>query len=63
MEVAVVEPTGSETLVVMRVSGQEMTCLFRERILPKPGEMIQVQPDIGLVHLFDADSGQRLHYS
>jgi hypothetical protein len=27
------------------------------------GQMIQVQPDIDLVHLFDADSGQRLHYS
>jgi len=26
-------------------------------------QMIQVQPDIDLVHLFDADSGQRLHYS
>ena len=37
--------------------------LILERILPKPGQMIQVQPDIDLVHLFDADSGQRLHYS
>ncbi|MFC7396381.1 ABC transporter ATP-binding protein [Chelatococcus sp. GCM10030263] len=63
MEVAVVEPTGSETLVIMRSSGEEMTCVFRERVLPKPGQIIEVQPDTDLVHLFDMKSGQRLHFS
>ncbi|MEP9377925.1 sn-glycerol-3-phosphate ABC transporter ATP-binding protein UgpC [Aquabacter sp. CN5-332] len=63
MEVAVVEPTGSETLIIVRSAGEEMTCVFRERVLPKPGQTIYVQPTTELVHLFDDVTGQRLHYS
>ncbi len=59
-DVVVVEPTGSETLLAIRVGGVEMTCVFRERIIPKPGETIRVKPVPGLVHLFDAETGRRL---
>jgi multiple sugar transport system ATP-binding protein len=62
VEVVVVEPTGSETQVVVRGGGghQEMVCVFRERVTAKPGETIHVQPNPRLVHLFDQETGQRL---
>ena len=59
-EVVVVEPTGSETQVVVRLKGEEMVCVFRERITAKPGETIKILPDPDLVHLFDAASGKRI---
>jgi multiple sugar transport system ATP-binding protein len=60
VEVVVVEPTGSETQVVVKAGAQEMICLFRERVSAKPGETIRVAPDRSLVHLFDSESGKRL---
>lgn len=58
--VQVVEPTGSETQVLMKVGGQTMIGAFRERVTTKPGELLPVLPDPALVHLFDPQSGQRL---
>src|SRR5215204_3313232 len=60
VEVVVVEPTGSETQVVVRSAGQEMIAIFRDRIMAKPGETIRLAPDPALVHLFDEASGRRL---
>jgi multiple sugar transport system ATP-binding protein len=60
VEVVVVEPTGSETQVVAKAGGQELICVFRERVTARPGETIHVQPDPDLVHLFDQDKGHRL---
>ena len=59
-EVVVIEPTGSETQVVIRCGGQEMTCVFRERITAKPGETINIRPDTQVTHLFDAATGKRI---
>jgi multiple sugar transport system ATP-binding protein len=59
--VHVVEPTGSETQVVADVAGQSLTCVFRERISAKPGETITISPDKTVTHLFDGESGKRLH--
>jgi multiple sugar transport system ATP-binding protein len=58
--VQVVEPTGSETQVLMKVGSQTMVGAFRERVTAKPGEILPVRPDPALVHLFDQQSGQRL---
>ena len=58
--IQVVEPTGSETQVLMRIGGQSVIGAFRERVLAKPGEILPVRPDPALVHLFDQQSGQRL---
>jgi multiple sugar transport system ATP-binding protein len=58
--IQVVEPTGSETQVMMRIGGQSVIGAFRERVLAKPGEILPVRPDPALVHLFDQQSGQRL---
>jgi multiple sugar transport system ATP-binding protein len=59
-KVHVIEPTGSETQVMADFSGTPIICAFRERVAAKPGEMIRISADPGLVHLFDAASGQRL---
>jgi len=60
VEVVVVEPMGSETQIVVRGGGQEMICVFRDRILPNPGETIHIAPDPAATHLFDAETGRRL---
>jgi multiple sugar transport system ATP-binding protein len=60
-EVAVVEPTGSEVQVVARApGGEEIVAVFRERHMFRPGETIRLAPQPNVVHLFDAESGQRL---
>ena len=58
--VAVVEPTGSETHVVLRVAGQEIVGLFRDRVSFRPGDALTFAPDAGRVHLFDKATGVRL---
>ena len=58
--VAVVEPTGSETHVVLRVAGQEIVGLFRDRVSFRPGDALTFAPDAGRVHLFDQATGVRL---
>jgi multiple sugar transport system ATP-binding protein len=59
-EIQVIEPTGSETQVVARLGGQDVTAVFRERHPFKPGDKIRLKPDPRLVHLFDETTGQRL---
>ena len=59
-EISVIEPTGSETQVVAKLAGQKIVGVFRERIAARPGETLAVGPNLASVHLFDADSGQRL---
>ncbi len=59
-EVVVIEPTGSETQVIARHGGQDITCLFRERITARPGETIPIIANPKLVHLFDPDTGARV---
>jgi multiple sugar transport system ATP-binding protein len=58
--VQMVEPTGSETQVLMRIGGQPVIGAFRERILARAGDILPVRPDPALVHLFDQQSGARL---
>ena len=57
----VVEPTGSETQVLLRVGDQSLVAAFRDRISAKPGELLPVSPDPALIHLFDRQSGQRIN--
>jgi multiple sugar transport system ATP-binding protein len=58
--IVVIEPTGAETQVVLRCGGQDLTCVFRERIDARPGDTIGITPDTRVTHLFDAASGQRI---
>ncbi len=59
-EIVVVEPTGSETQVALRLAGHDITGVFRERITQGPGETMHIGPDPASLHLFDAETGQRL---
>ena len=59
-EVLIVEPTGSETLVVASLAGQEITCAFRERISAKPGDTLRLKPMCSEVHLFDGKTNLRI---
>ncbi|WP_282063288.1 ABC transporter ATP-binding protein [Roseobacter litoralis] len=60
MEVKVVEPTGSETMVFLRYAGQDVTAVFRERHAFEPGSTIHLKPDPHRLHCFDAETGQRM---
>jgi multiple sugar transport system ATP-binding protein len=59
-EVIVLEPTGSETQVVLKAGGQDIIAVFRDRLSAKPGEMIPIAPTLANAHLFDGETGQRL---
>jgi multiple sugar transport system ATP-binding protein len=65
-EVVVIEPTGSETQMILRPAGQAtpqkggLTCLLRERISAKPGEIVKISPNPAMIHLFDHEDGRRL---
>ncbi|MEO8756728.1 MAG: sn-glycerol-3-phosphate ABC transporter ATP-binding protein UgpC [Devosia sp.] len=59
-EILTVEPTGSETQVVARFAGNEITGAFRERVTTRPGQMLKITPAPDSVHLFDAESGARI---
>ena len=58
--VAVVEPTGSETHVVLRTAGQEVVAMFRDRVAFRPGDALVLAVDAEKVHLLDRASGVRL---
>jgi multiple sugar transport system ATP-binding protein len=56
----VVEPTGSETHVLVDLAGTQINAVFRERIADTPGAMLHLLPDSGKVSLFDAVTRRRI---
>ncbi|WP_086993350.1 ABC transporter ATP-binding protein [Rhizobium sullae] len=58
--VVVVEPTGSETQVIVRLGDVDVTLLFRDRVELRPGQTISIAPDLTKVHLFGGD-GRRVN--
>jgi multiple sugar transport system ATP-binding protein len=59
--VVVVEPTGPETHVVLRVGeARDLTAVFRERHAFAPGDAVHLAPVPELIHLFDAETGVRI---
>ena len=59
-DVIVVEPTGAEILVVCSMAGGEIQAAFHKRHDFKPGQQINLQPNLDIVHLFETESGTRL---
>ncbi|QQR39488.1 ABC transporter ATP-binding protein [Devosia rhizoryzae] len=53
--VQLVEPTGAETMVQLRIGSSVVVGVFRDRITAKEGETIHIVPDSSRVHLFGAD--------
>lgn len=60
-QVNVVEPTGSETQIMLNIGQQKVTTLFHQRVTATPGETLSIVPDARHAHLFDATSGLRLN--
>ncbi|EJE51557.1 ATPase component of ABC-type sugar transporter [Acidovorax sp. CF316] len=61
-QVRVVEPTGSETQVAVRLAGgYDILTAFRDRIDVRPGDALWLRPVAAQAHLFDAASGARLN--
>ncbi|MCF1709937.1 sn-glycerol-3-phosphate ABC transporter ATP-binding protein UgpC [Tabrizicola sp. J26] len=58
--VVVIEPTGSETHVVLRLGSRELTAVFRERHAFRPGDTVTLAPDPTVIHLFDEATGDRI---
>ncbi len=58
--VTVVEPTGTETMLFLKMGGQDVVASFRDRQEARPGETIRLSPDLSRAHLFDAESGERI---
>ncbi|NUB45268.1 sn-glycerol-3-phosphate ABC transporter ATP-binding protein UgpC [Fertoebacter nigrum] len=58
--VAVVEPTGAETHVVLRMGARDVVAVFRDRLGLRPGNTLRLSPQPGMVHVFDAETGQRI---
>ncbi|MDK1374082.1 MULTISPECIES: sn-glycerol-3-phosphate ABC transporter ATP-binding protein UgpC [unclassified Sinorhizobium] len=59
-QVQVVEPTGSETHLVLEVDRQEVTCVVRDRLEVKAGDEVRLSPDPNRIHLFDPADERRL---
>ncbi len=59
-EVAVVEPTGAEVLVVMSWAGKECQAVFKERHAFRPGDKINLAPRLDALHVFDKETGARV---
>ena len=59
-QVLVVESTGSETHLIVDAGGTKLTCVLRERVSVRPGDQVRLGADSAHVHLFRADSGERL---
>ncbi|MCY0096855.1 ABC transporter ATP-binding protein [Hoeflea ulvae] len=59
-QVAVVEPTGAQTEVLLRKQAEELTVTFPHRLSVRPGDMMHLTPKAGQVHVFDRSTEKRL---
>ena len=58
--VELVEGTGSEIYAKLDCSGEEIACLFRERLDIRFGNTVSIAIDPASVHLFDKTTGKRI---
>ncbi|TIP83733.1 MAG: ABC transporter ATP-binding protein, partial [Mesorhizobium sp.] len=58
--VTLLEATGSEIFARVDCAGEEISCLFRERLPLKQGAQIRIEVDRACAHLFDAKTGRRM---
>ncbi|MGH6798590.1 MAG: ABC transporter ATP-binding protein, partial [Roseiarcus sp.] len=57
--IVVIEPTGYETQVIAKFAGQDIVCVFRERLNGRPGDSIALTFE-GPLHFFDAQTGEAI---
>ena len=60
VEVEIIEPMGSDTLVWTRYGGESLTVRAETDKVPRPGERVLVGFDPGRASIFDATHGERL---
>ena len=58
--IAVIEPTGSETQVFLRLGDNDIVAVFRERHDFRPGQTVHLRPRPEYAHIFDGASGSRV---
>ncbi|WP_292670648.1 TOBE domain-containing protein, partial [Mesorhizobium sp.] len=58
--VTLLEATGSEIFAKVDCAGEEISCLFRERLPLKQGAQVRIEMDRACAHLFDAKTGRRM---
>ena len=59
-EVVLVEPTGSETHLAVRVGGQDLVVVLRSRFALVPGESVRLSFNESKFHLFDKVTQERI---
>jgi len=59
-KVLVVEPTGADTIVFVRINGVEATCRVHPDRTGKPGETMKLVTDMSRVFFFDPETGERV---
>ena len=60
-EIAVIEPTGSETHLLLRGNNQDLTSVLRERVDFVPGQEIILSAKPNKIHIFDHKTKKRLN--
>jgi multiple sugar transport system ATP-binding protein len=55
-QIIVIEPTGYETQLIAKFAGQDIVCVFRERLDGRPGDTVSLTFE-GPLHFFDAETG------
>jgi multiple sugar transport system ATP-binding protein len=60
-KVEVIEPTGADTQVFVRVGEQLLTVVLHDRVSLKPGDTVGLKVELSKVHVFDTDAGQRIN--
>ena len=59
-EIQLVEPTGAETLVALRLGSTTINALFHHRVTGERGERVCLHVDPSDAHLFSQETGERI---
>mgnify|MGYP003314146163 FL=1 len=60
-KIAVVEPTGSETHLLLRANDQDLTCVIRERQNFSPGQDVKLTTEKNSIHIFNYENKLRIY--
>ena len=60
-KIAVVEPTGSETHLLLRANDQDLTCVIRERQDFSPGQDVKLTAEKKSIHIFNYENKLRIY--
>lgn len=58
--ITAIENTGSDMQLFCNTGGGSFTSVFKQRLNVQEGETVWLQPRVTGIHIFDADSGQRV---